>query len=79
MLSVLVIYFLNLKLKVMNVSLERLEQIEKERNKTMGDRNFQQWMKELNVSQSYQDRSAIINAMDLLKQYDYSTYKFLNN
>jgi hypothetical protein len=77
--SVLVIYFLNLKLKVMNVSLERLEQIEKERNKTMGDRNFQQWMKELNVSQSYQDRSAIINAMDLLKQYDYSTYKFLNN
>jgi hypothetical protein len=63
----------------MNVSLERLEQIEKERNKTMGDRNFQQWMKELNVSQSYQDRSAIINAMDLLKQYDYSTYKFLNN
>jgi hypothetical protein len=63
----------------MNVSIERLEQIEKERNKTMGDKNFQIWMKELNVSQSYQDRSSIINAMDLLKQYDYSTYKFLNN
>ena len=63
----------------MNITVERLEQIEKERNKTMGDKNFQIWMKELNVSQSYQDRSSIINAMDLLKQYDYSTYKFLNN
>jgi|688.fasta_scaffold01094_86 hypothetical protein len=63
----------------MNITVERLEQIEKERNKTMGDKNFQIWMKELNVSQSYQDRSSIINAMDIIKQYDYSTYKFLNN
>lgn len=63
----------------MNVSLERLEQIEEERNKTMGDKKFQQWMKELNVSQSYQDKTPIINAIDLLKQYDYSSYKFLGN
>jgi hypothetical protein len=63
----------------MNITVERLEQIEKERNKTMGDKNFQIWMKELNVSQSYQDRSSIINAMDIIKQYDYSEYKFLNN
>jgi hypothetical protein len=63
----------------MNITVERLEQIEKERNKTMGDKNFQIWMKELNVSQSYQDRSSIINAIDIIKQYDYSEYKFLNN
>lgn len=63
----------------MNITVERLEQIEKERNKTVGDKNFQLWMKEFNVSQSYQDRSSIINAMDLLKQYNYSNYKFLSN
>jgi len=63
----------------MNISFERLDQIEKERNKTMGDKNFQQWMKELNVSQSYQDKTPIIKAMDLLKQYNYSTYKFLDS
>lgn len=63
----------------MNITVERLEQIEKERNKTVGDKNFQLWMKEFNVSQSYQDKSSIINAMDLLKQYDYSNYKFLSN
>ena len=63
----------------MNISFERLEQIEKERNKTMGDENFHQWMKELNVSQSYQDKTPIIKAMDLLKQYDYSEYKFLGS
>ena len=60
----------------MNITLERLEQIEKERNKTMGDKKFQQWMKELNVSQSYQDRTPIINAYDMIKQYDYSNFEF---
>ena len=63
----------------MNISFERLEQIEKERNKIMEDKNFHQWMKELNVSQSYQDKTPIIKAMDLLKQYDYSEYKFLGS
>ena len=63
----------------MNISFERLEQIENERNKTMVDKHFQQWMKELNVSQSYQDKSSFINAKDFLRQYDYSEFKFLDS
>ena len=31
------------------------EQLEKERNETMSTLEFQQWMRELNVSQSYED------------------------
>ena len=60
----------------MNITLERWEQIENERNKTMGDKNYQNWVKELNVSQSYQDRTSIIRAYDMIKQYDYSEFKF---
>ena len=60
----------------MNITLERLEQIENERNKTMGDKYFQKWMKELNVSQSYQDKTPILKANDMNNQYDYSNYKF---
>ena len=62
----------------MNITIERLEQIENERNKTMGDKHFQQWMRELNVSQSYQDKTPIINAYDITKQYDYSDFRLAN-
>jgi hypothetical protein len=62
----------------MNITIERLEQIENERNKTMGDKHFQQWMRDLNVSQSCQDKTPIIRAYDIIKQYDYSDFRLAN-
>ena len=64
------------KIKVMNITIERLEQIEKEREQTMIDPNYQKWVQELNVSQSYFDRTAMLNAIDINKQYDYSGYTY---
>ena len=62
----------------MNVSIERLEQIEQERQEVIGDPAYQQWMRELNVSQSYEDKSLKLNAREMLRQYNYSNYKFIN-
>ena len=55
-----------------NLDLEKYEQLELERSQTMNDPNFQSWVSELNISQSYEDREGIIRANDLNKQYDYS-------
>ena len=59
-----------------NISIERLEQIEQERLKTMSDKKFQKWMKQLNVSQSYSEPTGRLNARDMNQQYDYKNYKF---
>ena len=56
-----------------NLNLEKYEVLERERQSTFADSAFQNWAKELNVSQSYEDREGIIRANDLNKQYDYST------
>ena len=62
----------------MNVSIERLEQIEQERQEVIGDPAYQQWMKELNVSQSYSEPTGIFNARDMNNQYDFKNFKFVN-
>jgi hypothetical protein len=54
------------------LDLEKYEQLEMERNNTIADKQFQQWMSELNVSQSYEDRGGIVRANELNAQYDYS-------
>jgi hypothetical protein len=59
-----------------NVSIERLEEIEIERQQTLGDSNFQTWMKELNVSQSYVEPTSLLRAKDIVEQYDYSKYRY---
>ena len=59
-----------------NISIERLEQIEKERLETMASKKFQQWMKQLNVSQSYSELTGKLNAREMNQQYDYKNYKF---
>lgn len=62
----------------MNVSIERLEQIEQERQEVIGDPAYQQWMRELNVSQSYSEPTGIFNARDMNNQYDFKNFKFTN-
>ena len=59
-----------------NVSIERLEEIELERQQTLGDSNFQTWVKELNVSQSYVEPTSLLRAKDIITQYDYSKYRY---
>jgi hypothetical protein len=54
------------------LDLNKYEVLEQERNNTFADRGFQQWVTELNISQSYEDREGIIRANDLNTQYDYS-------
>ena len=55
-----------------NLNVEQLEQLEVERNKTFADPLYQQWVKELIISQSFEDRGGIIRANDINNQYDYS-------
>jgi hypothetical protein len=55
------------------LDLEKYEQLELERNNTIADPLYQQWMSELGVSSSYSDREGIIRANELNAQYDYRT------
>jgi hypothetical protein len=59
-----------------NITIERLEEIENERLKTMADKKFQMWMQQLNVSQSYTEPTSKLNAREMNNQYDYKNYKF---
>ncbi len=62
----------------MNIEVEQMELVEIERNLTMSDPKFQQWMKELRVSQSYEDPTLKLNARDVQSQYSSKGYKSLN-
>lgn len=54
----------------MNVTIERLEQIEAERQQTMNDSSFQAWMKQLNVSRLHVDKTGILRATELMNQWN---------
>ena len=56
----------------MNVSIERLEQIEIERSKVIADPAYQVWMRELNVSRLWTCLEPRLRAKELNSQYDYS-------
>ena len=64
---------------MINITIERLVEIENEREQTMMDKQFQQWMKKLNVSRLHNDRAGIIKANELMDQYDLSKYKYVIN
>jgi hypothetical protein len=54
------------------LDLEKYEQLEMDRNRTYADTGFQQWVSQLNISQSYEDREGILRANEINNQYDYS-------
>ena len=59
-----------------NITIERLQQIEEEREATQFDPEFQRWMKELNVSKMYVNKDGIINARNMMQDYSIAkTYK----
>lgn len=49
--------------------IDKIESLYKQREKIMADPKFQQWMKDLKVSQLYTSRELIHNANRLMKQY----------
>jgi len=49
--------------------IDKIDSIEKERENTMADPKYIQWVKELRVSQLYTNRELIHNANRLMKQY----------
>ena len=64
---------------MINITTERLLEIENEREQTMMDSKFQQWMKKLNVSCLHNDRAGVLRANELMDQYDLSKYKYVIN
>ena len=53
-----------------NITVERLEQIEQERNQTMADQAYQRWMKDLRVGTMYVDRQLALNAQHAMQEWD---------
>jgi len=68
----------NLKTSNMIANIEKEMQLIRLREETMANPKFQAWMRDLNISQSYEDRSSKINAYDLQMQYDVKAYSKLN-
>jgi len=64
---------------MVNTTIERLIEIENEREQTMMDKQFQQWMKKMNVSRLYTDKTGVLKANELMNQYDLSKYKYIVN
>jgi len=54
------------------ITLERLEQIEKERTETQASHKFQRWMRELNVGKLYVDRDGINQANMMMKEWNFN-------
>jgi hypothetical protein len=49
--------------------IDKIHSIEEQRSRTMADPKFQQWCKDMRVSQLYTNRELIHNANRLMKQY----------
>mgnify|MGYP003338688482 CR=1 FL=1 len=57
-----------------NISIERLQQIEQEREQTMADEAYQRWMQQLNVGSMYIDRTLVLNAQMAMQDWDSSRF-----
>ena len=56
-------------------NIQMWEKLEQERQETMSDPKYRQWVEELHVSQSFEDRTGIINANEMNNQYKFSKLK----
>lgn len=54
---------------MINTTIERLIEIENERNQTIMDKDFQKWFAEMNVSQSYVDPIGFIKAKEIMNKW----------
>ena len=62
----------------MNTTIERLIEIDNEREATMSTFEFQKWMSELRVSSSYVNKEPIFRANEMMRDYDYNKTTFLS-
>ena len=58
-----------------DITIERLQEIEQERNETMADVAYQRWMQELRVASMYIDRTPIHNAQHAMQEWDISRFR----
>ena len=58
-----------------NITVERLEQIQREREQTMADTAYQRWAQELQVASMYVDRQPLLNARDAMQEWDTSRFR----
>ena len=56
-------------------NIQMWEKLEQERQETMSDPKYRQWVEELHVSQSFEDRAGILNANEMNNQYTFSKLK----
>lgn len=59
-------------MQLQDISIERLEEIHQERERTQSDPLFQQWMQELNVGRMWLDKTLILNAREAMREWDSS-------
>jgi hypothetical protein len=59
------------------ISIERLNSIEREREEVMGSIEFQNWVAELNVSQSYEDPTPKLKAREIMSLWESSPNKWV--
>ena len=52
-----------------NISIDRLDTIERERENTMADSQFQQWSKDMKIGVLYTNRAGINRANDIMAQW----------
>ena len=52
-----------------NISIDRLEAIDRERENTMKDKRFQKWCKDMKIGVMYTDRAGINRANEMMAQW----------
>jgi hypothetical protein len=58
-----------------SITIERLEQIDREREETYADQAYQRWMHELKVASMWVDRQSIHNANVLMQEWDSTRFR----
>lgn len=58
-----------------NITVERLQEIEREREETMADTAYQRWMQDLRVASMYVDRQLALNAQHAMQEWDITRFR----
>jgi hypothetical protein len=58
-----------------NITIERLEQIEQERNQTIADVAYQRWMQDLKVGSRYIDNGYRLHSKDIMQEWDITRFR----
>ena len=62
-------------MSIKNITIEQWERLEQERLQTQLDPNFQEWMKQLNVSRMCRSRDGIDRANQIMEDWNHGKIK----